>query len=185
MCLKIEETGNGRIVVALSDEDMHELDITYDEMDYSNIETRRVIWTVLDKAKQSIGTPINTDGRLLIEVSPAKDGGCTMYFTVMPAPAGTNIKKPVMKKGGEPLLFCTDDCSALIEAYKRLEREYEKIEYAESRRFNGRYYFVIYPKALQSTYLTYILSDYGTADENGGAFALNVHELGEGKILFK
>jgi hypothetical protein len=46
--LKIEAISDEKILVALSDKDMDELQITYDEMDYSNIETRRVIWTILD-----------------------------------------------------------------------------------------------------------------------------------------
>ena len=53
--MKIDSNSEGKITVALSNEDMNELDITYDELDYSNIETRRVIWTLLDKAGQQLG----------------------------------------------------------------------------------------------------------------------------------
>ena len=80
--MKIEAIGEEKILVALSDKDMNELDITYDEMDYSNIETRRVIWTILDEAKRSLGKPIDTNGRILIEVTPSDDGGCIMCFTL-------------------------------------------------------------------------------------------------------
>ena len=59
--MKIDSNSEGKITVALSNEDMNELDITYDELDYSNIETRRVIWTLLDKAGQQLGKCIDTD----------------------------------------------------------------------------------------------------------------------------
>ena len=62
--MKIDSNSEGKITVALSNEDMNELDITYDELDYSNIETRRVIWTLLDKAGQQLGKCIDTDSKL-------------------------------------------------------------------------------------------------------------------------
>ena len=79
--MNIESVNDEKIRVTLSREDMKSLDITYDEMDYSNIETRRVIWTVLDEARAHLGKDIDTDGRLLIEVCPLDDGGCIMYFS--------------------------------------------------------------------------------------------------------
>ena len=45
--MKINSPAEDRIIVDLTDEDLRELDITYEDMDYSTIETRRVIWTVL------------------------------------------------------------------------------------------------------------------------------------------
>ena len=68
--MKIESNGEEKITVTLSNIDMADLDITYDEMDYSNIETRRVIWTILDKAQKTLGKAVDTDGKLLIEVAP-------------------------------------------------------------------------------------------------------------------
>ena len=75
MILKIESNGEEKITVTLSNIDMADLDITYDEMDYSNIETRRVIWTILDKAQKTLGKSVDTDGKLLIEGAPLSDGG--------------------------------------------------------------------------------------------------------------
>ena len=53
--LRIEAPQENRIVVELTCADMRELDITYEEMDYGNVETRRVIWTILDRARASLG----------------------------------------------------------------------------------------------------------------------------------
>ena len=112
--MNIQADGNEKIAVTLSHQDMNELDITYDEMDYSNIETRRVIWTVLDEAKRVLGKPINTDGRLLVQVSPADDGGCLMLFTQMPLLENNSKKRLIMKKDAEPILWQAFDFNSFV-----------------------------------------------------------------------
>ena len=48
--MKIESLTDETIIVELSEEDMKNLNITYEEMDYSRVETKRVIWTILSRA---------------------------------------------------------------------------------------------------------------------------------------
>ncbi len=81
--MKIEAPQENKIVVELTDEDMTDLDITYEKMDYSNIETRRVIWTLLDRARRTLGRDIDPSGKMLIEALPKPTGGCVIYFTVL------------------------------------------------------------------------------------------------------
>ena len=45
--MDIQPISNNKFIVGLTCDEMKDLDITYDDMDYSNIETRRVIWTIL------------------------------------------------------------------------------------------------------------------------------------------
>lgn len=75
-------TGKNKFVVELSQKDMQELDITYEEMDYSKIETRRVIWTILEKVRNCHGRDIDPSGNLLIEAAADSFGGCVLSFTV-------------------------------------------------------------------------------------------------------
>ncbi len=88
--MKIHAPQENRIVVELSRSDMTELDITYEEMDYGNIETRRVIWTLLDRARQTLCRDIDPSGKLLIETVPTPDGGCVLCFTVLQREAGAS-----------------------------------------------------------------------------------------------
>jgi negative regulator of genetic competence, sporulation and motility len=81
--MKIEELSEDRIVVELSAQDMADLEISFEELDYSNIETRRVIWTLLDRAGRELGRDIDPSGRMMIEVIPRKIGGCVMHFTLI------------------------------------------------------------------------------------------------------
>ena len=46
--MDIQPISNNKFIVGLTCDEMKDLDITYEDMDYSNIETRRVIWTILD-----------------------------------------------------------------------------------------------------------------------------------------
>lgn len=84
--MKINSPNKAKIIVELSRDDMSELDITYENMDYSNIETRRVIWTILDKARQELGRDIDPSGKLTIETMPLDTGGCVIFFTVNDTP---------------------------------------------------------------------------------------------------
>lgn len=80
--LDIQNIGSNKFLVGLSRNDMEQLDITYDSMDYSNIETRRVIWTILDRVRKSTGKDVDPSGNLMIEAAPDSTGGCFLMFTV-------------------------------------------------------------------------------------------------------
>ncbi|MBQ8783683.1 MAG: adaptor protein MecA [Clostridia bacterium] len=80
--MNIHSLGKNKFIVELSRSDMQELDITYEEMDYSKIETRRVIWTILQKVRDDFGKDVDPTGNLLIEASADSQGGCVLSFTV-------------------------------------------------------------------------------------------------------
>lgn len=159
--MKIEANGSEKITVALSHEDMHELDITYDEMDYSNIETRRVIWTILDKARLMLGKPIDTDGRLLIEATPLDDGGCVLYFTALPASDGKTKKHTILKKDDEPLMFTPIDTDACIDAVELIKSRGDYIRSYECYALDGVFTVVVYPKPTYAAALEFMLNEYG------------------------
>lgn len=94
--MKINSPNKAKIIVELSHEDMIELDITYENMNYSNIETRRVIWTILDKARLELKRDIDPSGKLTIETIPLNEGGCVIFFTINDVPE--NIRKDVLKR---------------------------------------------------------------------------------------
>jgi hypothetical protein len=163
--LKIESNGEEKITVALTTQDLCELDITYDEMDYSNIETRRVIWTILDVARRTLGKAIDTDGRLLIEALPADDGGCTLIFTSLPIFDSKTKKRLIMKKESDPLIFCPFDENAFLDALATLNHLKENIKSCDAVIYNELYYIIIRPKLTFSDKITLILSEFGNIAE--------------------
>ena len=80
--MDIQPISNNKFIVGLTYDEMKDLDITYDDMDYSNIETRRVIWTILDTVRRDTGRDVDPSGNLMIEAAPDTDGGCLLMFTV-------------------------------------------------------------------------------------------------------
>ncbi len=108
----IQPIGSNRFIVGLTKTDMEQLDITYDSMDYSNIETRRVIWTILDRVRQRTGRDVDPSGSLMIEAAPDSSGGCFLMFTV---PAARRSTGTVISKNGSTQLFEFDSSDNLID----------------------------------------------------------------------
>jgi len=79
--MRVEELNDEAIIVELSSDDMKNLNITYEEMDYANVETKRVIWTVLSKVKRTLGREFGTTGRLFVEAMRQGADGCVLFFT--------------------------------------------------------------------------------------------------------
>ncbi|MBQ4151063.1 MAG: adaptor protein MecA [Clostridia bacterium] len=75
--LKISENA---LKVSLSREDMEFYDIEFDALDYSNTETRRVIWSILDEAKRTLGFEAVRD-KLYIKAFRSRCGGCELFVT--------------------------------------------------------------------------------------------------------
>ena len=174
--MNIQADGDEKFAVTLSHQDMNELDITYDEMDYSNIETRRVIWTVLDEAKRVLGKPINTDGRLLVQVSPADDGGCLMLFTQMPLLENNSKKRLVMKKDAEPILWRAFDCNSFLDALNILKNQTQFTRNIETYLYKNKYYIIIHPKPSFLEKIELSLCEYGETVEGDKGSIAKIYE---------
>ena len=176
--MKIESDGNEKITVTLSRGDMTDLDITYDEMDYSNIETRRVIWTILDRARKSLGKSVNTDGKILIEAAPLEDGGCILHFSNTPHSEGGNKKRLIMKKDAEPILFSPCDENAFLDSLKIISELKGTIKSHEPYRYKGRLYIIIRPEITFSEKILHILCEFGDANTCKQADISTIYEYG-------
>ena len=176
--MKIESNGEERITVTLSRIDMTDLDITYDEMDYSNIETRRVIWTILDKARKTLGKSVDTDGKLLIEVAPLEDGGCILHFTSSPFSDSKNKKRLIMKKDAEPILFCPWDENSFIDSLKIISKLKEFIKNSETYKYKNCLYIIIRPKLTFSEKILHILCEFGNTSICSESEISKIYEYG-------
>lgn len=153
-CRMLSENG---IEVKLSRDEMQALDITYENLDYANTETRRVLWTVLDEAGSTLGCSIDLSGRMLIEARPDGDGGCILDFTLYPH-AKTKLKRQKFTKNDTALLFETDSADALLAAVCAIRTDV----YADLYLQDGVFCLLIYPNAEQRLFLTAVLSEFGT-----------------------
>ncbi len=117
--MNIHLINKNKFIAELTEKDMKELDITYEEMDYSNIETRRVIWTVIDKIRESSGRDIDPSCNLLIEAVADSSGGCVLCFTIPEkCRALSAIKPPVLKKNSDNVIYEFENADALLDLIK-------------------------------------------------------------------
>jgi len=126
--MRIEAITGRKIVVELSAEDMQQLDITYEALDYASVETRRVIWTILDRVRESTGCDIDPSGQLLIDAMPRPTGGCILFFTIKGGciePFGLNAPERVLRKQEQLLAtFEFENINALLDCAAAYARAY-------------------------------------------------------------
>lgn len=69
-----------KLKVMLGEDDLKQFEIKAEQLDYSNTETKRMFWDILNRAKHQTG--FDTDGqRVLVQLYPSKQGGCEMFVT--------------------------------------------------------------------------------------------------------
>ena len=179
--MNIHAPQENRIVVELSRSDMTELDITYDEMDYGNIETRRVIWTILDRARRTLSRDIDPSGKLLIETVPTPDGGCVLCCTVLQKEPGQILRQ--MLRIRKERMFCVyrfDDLNALTDCARTLRAMTPELPRTELYYWHETYFLLLGgllpPRGCRS-----ILSEYGALCPEGSVSLAVLRE--HGKLL--
>ncbi len=177
--IKIQAEGEEKISVTLTKTDLNDFDITYDELDYDNIETRRVIWTILDEAKRVLGKPVSLDNRLLIQVSPHEDGGCFLQFTRLPECTDHKKKRLIMKKEAEPILFCSSDINAFQDTVKIINGLTANVKSIEFYKYEKLYCTVIVPKIGFSDKFMFILSEFGDCSVASKKDLAQIYEYGK------
>ncbi|MBO4339792.1 MAG: adaptor protein MecA [Clostridiales bacterium] len=171
--MKIESVNENSFYILLSDEDMKELGISFEELDYSNIETRRVIWTLLEEARNSLGRDIDPRDRMLIEVSRSL-AGCKIEFTL-----GKNGKtgKFRIKKESPFLNAYFKDFSSLCSFVEQCRPERKSRE-ASLYRYKSGYALILVPKAGFKPTLQLNIREYASLLPDSPVFSSSVEEHG-------
>ena len=164
--MKICAPCENKIVVELSAEDMEALDITFDDMDYANIETRRVIWTLLDRARVELGRDIDPCARMLIEAQPEESGGCVLSFTELEEklPHSRGGVRTVLSKDSRPVTVEFEDSDGLLGFLKCAESFC--LPRGEIYR-DGNKFRVIFPQSADTRRLSGVYSEFGTVCGEG------------------
>ena len=111
-----------KLKITLTNEDMAALEITYENMDYKgNAHTRRVLWDILDKAKQQTGFDVAPDSGVEFLVQ-GKNDGCHIFVTKKeqyPVYA-KNYKKIIYGSKKKRLLYMFESSDNLLDACRQL-----------------------------------------------------------------
>ena len=78
--MELTPIGKEKLEITLTQKDMERFRLTAERLDYKNTETRRAVWTILDKAKRQTGFDA-ADGQIRIDALPGKSGGCVIFIT--------------------------------------------------------------------------------------------------------
>lgn len=157
--MNIEPLDHQTIKIILSANDMKEYNISYDEMDYNNPTTRKVIIQLLQQVRTQTSIDFSHN-KLFIEAFPAQEGGCVLYLNLLGAPA-----KSTNHKGGfhTPLIFLIDNleelrrlCNKLYHSYNHLILKSSLYETDES------YILMIYSYYKLDARLIAIIREYGS-----------------------
>lgn len=178
--MKIEALQENRIIVQLSREDMAELCITYEEMDYGNIETRRVIWTILDKARHTLNRDIDPSGRMMIETIPTADGGCVLYFTVLDKNRNTGFHTLRINKERTTFTYAFDSVDALTDCAIALRKTEKYLPKSSLFLLDGEYRLFMQCD-LPPRRCRQLMSEYGTLCAEGSMQLSFLQE--HGKLL--
>lgn len=170
--MRMEAIDSRRIAIELSKDDLKKLNITFEEMDYGNIETRRVIWTLLDEARKTLHCDIDPSGRLIVEAVPLPDGGCILHFTVPQLSSRIVRCEPVC----EAVVYKFDSADDLAVAAERINSLSEKVDSELYTALDeNSYRLIVYPNGSENLILN-ILSEHGVFCGKGSLFAAFVRE---------
>ena len=78
--MELTPIGKEKLEITLTKKDMERFRLTAERLDYKNTETRRAVWTILDKAKRQTGFDA-AKGQIRIDALPGKEGGCIIFIT--------------------------------------------------------------------------------------------------------
>lgn len=155
--MNINSPAEDKIIVELTEQDMLGLEITYEEMDYSTIETRRVIWTLLDEAGKALGRELDPTRKMIIEAMP-KNGGCILSFTILENRKKYLPQKQLLKKHSQHVV-CEFDC---IDSLYKAAQSVGSVFCPESSLYElGGKYRLIVNSAENPVVIRSILNEFG------------------------
>ncbi len=135
-----------KIKIVLSREDLTKRHLTYRQLDYDDVRTRKMIWEIFDLAKDQTGFDAARE-KVCIELFPKKSGGCEIY--------ATKVKDEEKEKD---YIFIPQSRD-IMPAVERLENVPFDIFESE----NGNLYIKV--RLSPSDILTSVLAEFGTLME--------------------
>jgi len=140
---------DSKLKVILTPEDMEYYDLSCDNLDYENSETRRAFWNILADAKIKTGFDAATD-RVFVQIFPSKFGGCEMFITkIDKKTSALTCVVPRENRKAERYTYKFDDMKSLLAVCRHMKQ----CGFAgESSAY--------YDPRIESYYLTYEDEDY-------------------------
>lgn len=149
-----------RVEAVFSAAELSEYGITYEEFDYKNIETRRVLWTILDEIKDRYGVKMSLSGKLLIEVIKESEDKFRVCFSSLP-PHDCDHKsvKQLVKTESLPVIAEFDSFEDVLSAVFGLPDG--QISFSELYENKSRYRVLLFADSSEKANLCSAICEFG------------------------
>lgn len=174
--MKMELLESGCLKIVLTNEELEEMGLTFERLDYRNAETQRAIQRLLLLARQETG--FHHSGDLTVEAIPLEDG-CLLLLT--PAYVRRRVR---MKKAVGPYIYRVSDIDGLFrlaENWNRLQGDaQERTMTAGSSLYQlgSAYGLVLYPAVPLTKEVNALLQEFAQPAGEGDAAAAFAAEHG-------
>lgn len=172
---KIDEK---RLLIALSNEDMNFLDITFNQLHWKNDYSREIIKSLLAKAESEIGFA-SDNKKLLIEAIPQSDG-CFVLITLLSNKVNNSRKNYKIKNNFNPFIFFFKDADSIFALIERIYYNDKDFNFVDSSiiEFKNSYYVIFFINGSISSNMSAIISEYGNFVGKDTILAARIFEKG-------
>lgn len=155
--LKIDLVDYKTVRVFLSPDDMRELSLEYETMDYSNDKTKRAVKTILHAVNAVLSLDLNSS-KLFIEAFPGEEGdkSCILYISML-----EKYKGSARRELSTPIVFSLNDIDSLSAMSERIFRQYSHLVLKSSLYLmDEKYMLMIYTYSRLDKKLIALASEY-------------------------
>ena len=132
-----------RLKITLDSADLTRFGLTYDTIDYEDQKTKDMLNDLLMGAEKMVGFSLNKQ-KLIIEVFPAPEDGCIIYFTLTES---TDVKRVRLKNNrGKPKVFEFSSSENMLCALNKLSKSNLIFKKSELYELNGKYRLVVWER---------------------------------------
>lgn len=162
-----------RLKIQLSGQDMEKLQISYDQLDYSDGQTRKAILVLLELAREETGFELGA-AKLFVEAYPHDNEGCVIYFTMLDNENEDNKKKNTFYPS---VVFKFENADVLIDCTFRLFEQYcHRIYKSSLYYFEGSFHLVVYPFDHSDDRTSAFISEYAQKVGEGELYVVWLKE---------
>ncbi len=149
-----------KLKIALSAEELSRYGLTIAELDYRNVETKRVLWQLLGEAKKTCGFDASGES-LYVEVYPSRSGWCEIFVSCLEGRGKPSALRPypVSFDESEPMIAAS--AALLVAGYREKSLLY---------RLCGRFYLILFfPRANENALTLSLALEFGK-EENESVY---------------
>lgn len=163
-----------RTEIVLSSLELSGYGITYEEIDYGNIGTRRLLWALQGEIQKKYGYTIPLSGKVLIEVIKEREDSIRICFSSLPEKSGDgNSVKQLVKSSTCPVIAEFSNLEEMLFAVSLLEPNIKSSLFEK----NGKYRILFSPSSEEKDELILCLCEFSDILENSPKEAAKCSEI--------